>query len=61
MVFCVEKGKSCKIYFVYNSDGTFAGKKLAKYANNKKVGIVGKAKTVSGINIIIADMIESAD
>lgn len=48
-----------KIYFVYNEDGTFAGKKLAKYAANEFVGIVGKAKTVNGINIIIMTMIDS--
>lgn len=48
-----------KIYFVYNDDGTFAGKKLAKYANNEFVGIVGKVKKVNGIDIIIATMIDS--
>ena len=47
------------IYFVYNEDGSFAGKKLAKYANNEKVGIIGKTKKVSGLNVIIASMIES--
>ncbi|MDX9791561.1 MAG: hypothetical protein WC313_02730 [Candidatus Kapaibacterium sp.] len=48
-----------KIYFVYNEDGSFAGKKLANYASNDKVGIVGKAKKVNGVDIIIATMIES--
>ena len=48
-----------KIYFVYNEDGTFASKKLANYANNAKVGIVGKTKKVNGIDIIIASMIDS--
>jgi hypothetical protein len=48
-----------KIYFVYNDDGTFAGKRLAKYASNEKVGIVGKTKKVNGIDIIIASMIDS--
>ena len=52
-----KSGKT--IYFVYNEDGTFAGKKLANYANNANVGIVGKTKKVNGINIIIASMIES--
>ena len=61
IVFVVGKGKSAKIYFVYNEDGTFAGKNLAKYANNESVGIVGKTKTVNGIKIIIATMIESMD
>lgn len=48
-----------KIYFVYNEDGTFAGKTLAKYASNAKIGIVGKTKKVNGITIIIAKMIDS--
>ncbi len=48
-----------KIYFVYNEDGTFAGKKLAKYASNEVVGIVGKTKKINGIEIIIATMIDS--
>ncbi len=61
IVFMVGKGKSAKIYFVYNEDGTFAGKKLAKYANNENVGIIGKIKKVKGLNIIIAEMIESMD
>ncbi len=52
-----KSGKT--IYFVYNEDGSFAGKKLASYANNETVGIVGKTKKVNGINIIIASIIES--
>jgi hypothetical protein len=50
-----------KIYFVQNEDGSFAFKKLASYALNKNVGIVGKTKTVKGINIIIMSGIESMD
>lgn len=61
IVFCITKGKSCKIYFVYNADGTFASKKLANFAANKKVAIYGTSKTVNGINVIWADNIESAD
>jgi len=61
IVFMVGDGKKGKIYFVYNTDGTFGGKNLAKYANNKNVGIVGKTKTVNGINYIVAEMIESMD
>jgi len=52
-----KSGKT--IYFVYNEDGSFASKKLANYANNEFVGIIGKTKKVNGINIIIASMIES--
>lgn len=47
------------IYFVYNEDGSFAGKKLANFAGNDKVGVIGKTKKVNGLNIIIATMIES--
>ncbi|MCX7880236.1 MAG: hypothetical protein N2517_06210 [Ignavibacteria bacterium] len=61
IVFLVGEGKKAKIYFVFNEDGSFAGKKLAKFAANKFVGIVGKTKVVNGINIIIAEMIESMD
>jgi len=61
IVFKTGKGKSAKVYFVYNEDGTFAGKKLAKYANNENVGIIGKVKKVNGLNILIAESIESMD
>jgi len=53
-----QKGK---IYFVYNQDGSFASKKLAKYAANQYIGIIGKRKKINGVNIIIAEMIESMD
>ncbi len=61
IVFVVGDGKKAKIYFVYNTDGTFGGKNLAKYANNKFVGIIGKTSTKNGINFFIAEMIESMD
>lgn len=61
IVFLVGEGKKAKIYFVFNEDGSFAGKKLAKFAANKFVGIIGRTQTVNGINIIIAEMIESMD
>jgi len=60
-VLMVGQGAKAKIYFVYNEDGSFAGKKLAKYSFNKKVGIVGKTKTVNGVQIIIAETIEAMD
>lgn len=50
-----------KIYFVYNQDGSFASKKLAKYASNQYIGIIGKRKVINGVNIIIAETIESMD
>lgn len=52
-----KSGKT--IYFVYNEDGSFASKNLANFANNATVGIIGKTKKVNGINIIIANIIES--
>ncbi|MCX7908657.1 MAG: hypothetical protein N2560_03980 [Ignavibacteria bacterium] len=61
IVFLVGEGKKAKIYFVFNEDGSFAGKKLAKFADNNFVGIIGKTKVVNGLNIIIAEMIESMD
>lgn len=61
LVFKVGNGKRAKVYFVFNEDGSYAGKKLAKYAANNFVGIIGKTKKVHGINIIIAETIESMD
>lgn len=61
IVFLVGEGKNAKIYFVFNEDGSFAGKRLAKFADNKFVGIVGKTRVVNGLNIVIAEMIESMD
>lgn len=45
------------IYFVYNEDGSFAGKRIAKHAGTAKVSITGKTKKVKGINIIIMSSI----
>ena len=50
-----------KIYFVYNEDGTFASKNIAKFAANKKVIVKGTLKTVSNIRCIISTNIESGD
>ncbi len=61
IVLVVEKGATKKIYFVLNEDGSYAGKKLAKYANNKFVGVVGKIKRAKGVDFIIATLIESMD
>jgi hypothetical protein len=59
IVFMDAKGK---VFFIFNADGTFAGKKLANYANNKAIGIVGKAVTLKGgFKGIIADLIESME
>jgi hypothetical protein len=55
----VLKGLDGKIYFVYNEDGSFAGKKLAGFANNASVGLLGKSKVVDGIHIFIMNLIEA--
>ncbi|MFH1050167.1 MAG: hypothetical protein V1779_04455 [bacterium] len=64
----VEKGKilvvraeNGAIFFVYNEDGSFASKNLARYAANNYIGIIGKPKYIYGLNIIIAQIIESSD
>lgn len=57
--FVVLKAVDGNIYFVYNEDGTFASKRLAGYANNEKVGLLGKAKTIDGINVFIMNLIEA--
>lgn len=46
-----------KFYFVFNTDGSYAGKILAKFAG-KKVGIVGKKRTSNGMSFIMADLIK---
>ncbi len=60
-VLMVGTGTKAQIYFVYNADGSFAGKKLANYAFNKKIGVVGKIQTKNGLKIIIADTIEAME
>lgn len=47
-----------KIYFVQGVDGSFAFKKLSDYAHNKTVAIVGKIKTVKGVNLLLMENIE---
>jgi len=46
-----------QVYFVYNQDGTYASKKLAKSAGSQ-VKISGTAKKMNGINILIAESYE---
>ena len=57
----VGTGSKAKIYVVLNEDGSFAGKKLAKFAFNKKVGVIGKTKVKNGVNFIIAELIEAME
>ena len=60
-VLMVGTGSKAKIYVVLNEDGSFAGKKLSKYAFNKKIGVVGKTKVKNGLNFIVAEMIEAME
>lgn len=55
LVLKTEKGK---IYFVFNTDGSYAGKKLAAYAGPSLLGINGKLKKVNGMSIIIAEKMD---
>ncbi|MCL2039899.1 MAG: hypothetical protein FWG85_05665 [Bacteroidetes bacterium] len=50
-----------KYYFVQTEGGDFAFKKLADYAHRSAVGIIGKTKTVGGINFIIMSDIQPMD
>lgn len=55
----VGTGKKAKLYLVYNSDGSYAGKKMAELADGEVV-VKGKTKTVQGLQIIISDGISQA-
>lgn len=60
-VLMVGTGSKAKIYIVLNEDGSFAGRKLSKYAFNEKVGVVGKKVEKNGLNFIIAETIEAME
>jgi hypothetical protein len=60
-VLLVGTGKTAKIYFVLNEDGSFAGKKLAKFAFNKKIAVVGKVTTKNGLKFVVAELIDSVE
>ncbi|MCX6146857.1 MAG: hypothetical protein NTW25_06345 [Candidatus Kapabacteria bacterium] len=47
-----------KVYFVYNSDGSYSGKKLSALAGKDKVTVTGKSVSKNGVNVIYADNIE---
>ena len=55
-ILAVKAGE--QIYFVYFDDGTFGSKRLAGFAVYNKIGMIGKAKVVDGMNIFIASLIE---
>lgn len=52
----VKNEDNGNVYLVYHSNGTYAGKDLANMAD-VKIGILGKAKKVKGVNVIMADKI----
>jgi hypothetical protein len=54
----VGKGKSAKLYFVNNPDGTVASKKLAVVAGGTTT-VLGAVQTMAGINVITSDVIEA--
>ncbi len=57
VVFVTGKGKSAKVHFVVNSDGSYGGKKLSNYYGKEKVTISGKKETRNGLSVIYADTI----
>lgn len=58
LAFLVGKGKKAKLYFVFNTDGTYASKRLAANAEKADLVIKGKVKTVNGLNILTAESIQ---
>lgn len=51
-------GKTAKMYFVYNPDGSLASNKLAPLADGQ-VSVTGPIKTIGGVNFIVSDVIEA--
>lgn len=56
--FMVGTGKSAKVYFVVKVDGGSYSARLAALADNP-VGITGKMVSKNGVNVIVADMVET--
>jgi len=57
----VVRAENGAIFFVYNEDGSFGSKNLARYAANDFIGILGKTKYKYDLNFIFAEYIESSD
>lgn len=55
-ILAVKNKDNGNVYLVYHSNGTFAGKDLANMAD-VEIGILGKAKKVNGVNVIMAEKI----
>lgn len=51
----VKNTATGEVYMVYHSNGMFAGSDLVNMAEIEKIGILGTAKLVKGVNIIMAD------
>lgn len=47
-----------KIVLVFNSNGAFAGKSLAKYAESNTIAIAGELKQVNGMDAVIMTKIQ---
>ncbi len=52
------KGKAAKMYFVMNSDGSYATKQLKDKIGNKSVKVTGKVESKNGVMVIYADKID---
>jgi hypothetical protein len=61
IVLKVGTGKSAKIYFILNKDGSYASKELAKFAKAKQVAVYGKVQKINGMNVITADNVSAFD
>ncbi|ROL58090.1 hypothetical protein D9V86_11860, partial [Bacteroidetes/Chlorobi group bacterium ChocPot_Mid] len=57
----VVRAENGAIFFVYNEDKTIANEKLARFAANDFIGILGKTRYEYGLNFIFARYIESSD
>ena len=56
LVLKVGTGKKATIYFILNSDGTYAAKNMSKYAG-KTISVTGKTMKSNGMNFIVASQI----
>ena len=57
----VVRAENGAIFFVFDEDKTIANAKLARFAANDFIGILGKTKYEYGLNFIFARYIESSD
>ncbi|MGE5479858.1 MAG: hypothetical protein ACM3U1_05470 [Chloroflexota bacterium] len=60
LVLLSGNGKSAKVYFIINSDGSIANKKLSSFAGGRNVAVAGKTSVKSGLNWIQISNIDYA-